>query len=556
MGKYYYHPMGENALKSHIFTYPGGHEDGGKLDINYSDGSIEGEPFYAIADGEIVFCGTWSDGTVAIVQKCTDSKLGKTFYIRYLHGKNNSSLLGQNVSKGTQLGTVSNNEGVYSSHLHIDFSTIQNDYAGIIGSLDRTNSTWTYDGTTHNLISKIDYNTIDRWESEGGFTDDNVGYLWLLFAQNATYLTPSSFGNYNEAMDISSQLSDDDWNALYGLIAYEESVLFDDFDTNEVYRAILEWIIRVFRNRLFSGISINSICVWDTLNNSPGYNRCLELASSVPDNIKNFAKDIISGRDKFLVEKYAEQYRYDGWSNDNQWYDRLYSANTFYGGNSARSGFATLAQIPFPRGPYFFFEGDLSSTEKVRTKFWPNGLDGQSAYPNPYRIKGSSSTTDSVLSAAKTITTLHYQNALTNGYKLDGTGAQYYNQGAYLDTTYSGTTIHSRRDCSGFVCGMWQILGDGSPNLSTATFKSQHPSNWNVISLSGLSVSDLRPGDVIFREGASHGFSDGHTEIIKSISGNTIYSYGFGSDNGLLKSYQGTQTLDSINNYDYILRRN
>ena len=502
-----------------------------------------------MTDGEVVFCGVWPDGHHAIVQKCVDSKLGITFYIRYLHGINNEDLLNKTVSKGTQLGTVSTDQGRYDPHLHIDFSLESNEYFGIKGVLDRNNSTWTYEGNTYNLFNKIDYNIINRWEQEGGESDSSIGYLWLMFAQTPQYLTPSTYGMYNEVMDMSSKLSDDDWNALYGLLAYEESVLFNDFDSNETYRAILEWVIRVFRNRLFAGISVQSICKWNS--GEPGYEACLAKASSTPDNIRNFAKDIISGRDSFLVEKYAKKYKYGDWPDEKHWYDRLYSADTFYGGSSPRQGFSALAAIPFSQGPYFYYEGAF--TEQVQAKFWPNGVSGESAYPNPYRL--SDNTSVSVLSAAKAITTLHYQNAITHGFKLDGTTAQYYSNSLYLDTTYQGMTVHSRRDCSGLVCGMWQILGDSSQDLTTMTFEANHPSNWKLISLQGLTPSDLRSGDVIFRPGPDETHSDGHTEIIKSISGNTIYTYGFGSDQGLAQSYNNKKVLDALNNYRYILRR-
>ena len=391
MGKYYYHPLGENAPNVNIFT---GHSerDAGKLDFNYNDSSIEGTPFYAMADGEIVFCGSWNDGNVAIVQKCNDSRLGITFYIRYLHGINNQELLGTVVKKGTELGKISNNGGKYQSHLHIDFSLESNGYSPVLGKLNRSdinNMSWEYtysDGTkkTFNLSSKVDNNIITNWEAQEGHSGDIIGYLWLVFAQAPQYLTPSSSSVYKGAIDVSEKFSSDsDWDALYGMLAYEESVLFDEFETNEEARAILEWIVRVFRNRLFSGSSINSICLWNS--GEPGCAIAEQKASQVPENIRQFAKNIISGKDYFLVEKYAKKYKYGDWPNEDKWYDRLYSADTFYGGSSARWPESTLAALPFSYGPYFFFEGEF--TNEVLSKFWPNGTGNDSAYPNPYRTQ-------------------------------------------------------------------------------------------------------------------------------------------------------------------------
>lgn len=385
MSNYFYHPLGDNYADAPPFSYL--NHGNGKLDF-----SIGEVPFYAIADGEIVFCGSYADGNVAIIQECKDSNLGITFYIRYLHGINNGELLNTYVKKGTQLGTVSNNAGRYGNHLHIDFSLVFNNFQPVIGKLTpasgSTSATWSYGAKTYKISPKIDLSQVREWAAQNdgvydGPSYQNPGYCWLVFAQNPEYLTRASSGSYDGSIDVSSLFtSESDWNALYGMIAYEENVLFSDFETNDVYKAILEWVIRVFRNRLFSGISIDSICLWNS--GQPGRADAESRASQVPQNIRNFAKDIISGKDYFYVERYAEQYFYGDWPDKDKWYNRLYSADTFYGGYSARWPSSTLAQVPFEYGPYFYFEGEF--TNEVFNKFWPNGRDGEAAYPNPYPV--------------------------------------------------------------------------------------------------------------------------------------------------------------------------
>ena len=98
----------------------GGHGCG-KLDIPASHTET-----YAMCDGKIARVGTYSDGSTVCALECTQSGLGITFYIRYLHG-NYTVKEGQQVKRGDLLGyTDSIGGGSIGDHLHIDFSAVPN----------------------------------------------------------------------------------------------------------------------------------------------------------------------------------------------------------------------------------------------------------------------------------------------------------------------------------------------------------------------------------------------------------------------------------------------
>ena len=60
----------------------------------------------------------------------------------------------------------------------------------------------------------------------------------------------------NKTMDVSSKFkNENDWLALYGMLWYEESGLAQKLN-DDISKGICEWVVRVFRNRLFSGLTI------------------------------------------------------------------------------------------------------------------------------------------------------------------------------------------------------------------------------------------------------------------------------------------------------------
>ncbi len=86
MSHYFYYPLpdllDENGqyLSGHIpFSYVS--HGAGKVDI-YGNST----PIYAMCDGTIMAINSFSDGNLNLCQECSDNALGKTFYIRYLHG--------------------------------------------------------------------------------------------------------------------------------------------------------------------------------------------------------------------------------------------------------------------------------------------------------------------------------------------------------------------------------------------------------------------------------------------------------------------------------------
>ncbi len=84
-----------------------------------------GDPVYSIADGIVTFAhdvrAGW--GNVAIVRHAyRDPGTGQVKYIDALYGhlQRMSVRVGQTVKRGEQLGTIGNNRGMYSAHLHFE----------------------------------------------------------------------------------------------------------------------------------------------------------------------------------------------------------------------------------------------------------------------------------------------------------------------------------------------------------------------------------------------------------------------------------------------------
>jgi hypothetical protein len=70
-----------------------------------------------------------------------------------------------------------------------------------------------------------------------------------------------------DASRILTSLSDpnsEDWLPIYGMWKYEEGGIFTGESDYEKAAGISEWVVRVFRNRLIAGTSIDSICLWNS----------------------------------------------------------------------------------------------------------------------------------------------------------------------------------------------------------------------------------------------------------------------------------------------------
>lgn len=86
-----------------------------------------GTPFYAVADGVVIFSGTYSDGNTAV-----EVDAGH-FSNRYLHHQTAFVKKGDRVKKGQQLGVTG---FAKSPHLHLDFwgdSTVLASYLARFG---------------------------------------------------------------------------------------------------------------------------------------------------------------------------------------------------------------------------------------------------------------------------------------------------------------------------------------------------------------------------------------------------------------------------------------
>jgi len=84
-----------------------------------------GDPVYSIADGVVTFAhdvrGGW--GNVVIVRHAyRDPDDGKVKFVDALHGhlQRIMTRVGDTVKRGQQIGTIGNNRGMYSAHLHFE----------------------------------------------------------------------------------------------------------------------------------------------------------------------------------------------------------------------------------------------------------------------------------------------------------------------------------------------------------------------------------------------------------------------------------------------------
>lgn len=350
-------------------TYPG--HGGGKLDFACSKGT----KVKAMTSGEVIHAGqdNSSPHYTSIWVKVTDSAYKQPsqgyFIIRYYHIGNLNVGVGDYVKQGDIIATTG--DGICNDHLHIDFS--------LDGSANN------YYGPTRTTLTEDQATAYAIWTSQSG-GNDYKGRCWEVFGTKAKYIQKSSSNgqiNNDNIMNVTNKFTNDsDWNALYGMIMYEESKLAQDFN-NDISKGIIEWVIRVFRNRLFSGSSIGGICQWNS--GKPGRSTAEQLGLSCPEDVKQFAKNIMSGGNYFYAEQLADRYPFSDppvTVGSQKWYDKLYSADTFSGGLHDR-GFQTLAQIPFNGGPYFFMEGLYSG--QVLSKFWNGNAAGESNYPSPYQ---------------------------------------------------------------------------------------------------------------------------------------------------------------------------
>lgn len=166
-----------------------------------------------------------------------------------------------------------------------------------------------------------------------------------------------------------------------------------------------------------------------------------------------------------------------------------------------------------------------------------------------YISNESAAGNSSIVEIGKQVIMAHYQNWVNNV----GLNNKYYSQSAYLKTTINGIEINSRRDCSGYISGVMQALGDTKQNYSTADFTgNNYPSNWTQYKMSEIGEDKLQPGDVI----VAHRSGFTHTELFVEYKNGAAYSYNLGSDSALKGSANGDPIVTNPSSYTHILRRN
>lgn len=204
MDKHFFHPLGDNAPDYTAFTTYSGHGIG-----NLDYGVAAGTPVYAMCDGIISYCGwgtticsqTGEPNTYCIL-KCSaeNNNLGEAFYIRYLHG-DYTVQTGDKIQKGQQIGTIASHGNSTGPHLHIDFTfatpptSTPADYPrdpAVAGSLLQENNNYyfIYNNKRYLINNNIHIEKVIEWRNINGGGMD-VGYCWLVFAQNPQYLEPS-----------------------------------------------------------------------------------------------------------------------------------------------------------------------------------------------------------------------------------------------------------------------------------------------------------------------------------------------------------------------------
>ena len=371
----YYHPLGMDNYDTVTGTTYSNHGLG-KLDYDGNN-----MPIYSMCDGEVAFCGLYTDGVSCCAISCSENGLNTTFYIRYLHGVYQVQT-GDQVARGQLIGYTSDVGSSGEYHLHLDFSTSANDFIPVEVALNN-NRTFTYNGNTYPIRDNVDLNQVRDWMNVNGAGGNRCGYCWLVMASTAEIITPGIL-NYDERMDVSKRinLSDRDWLAIYGMWQYEEGGIFDHGDAYEIAAGISEWVVRVTRNRLLAGVSLDDICRWNWDPNSgqwvPGRARAEQLGQQVNEETRQFIRNIILGNNYYYAEQIALQYRYtqDPYAvhDDILWQRHLYAADTFSGaGSMSGVRWITMAAIPFWAG-YFFMEGAFSEAvqRQWNNNFYPN----------------------------------------------------------------------------------------------------------------------------------------------------------------------------------------
>lgn len=371
----YYHPLGMDNYDTVTGTTYSNHGLG-KLDFGGNN-----MPIYSMCDGEVAFCGLYTDGTSCCAISCSENGLNTTFYIRYIHGVYQVQV-GDQVTRGQLIGYTSDigaEPGQY--HLHLDFSTTPNDFIPVEVELNN-DRTFTYSGHIYPIRDSVDLGQVRQWMLVNGAGGNRCGYCWLVMASAAEIITPEGL-YYDERMDVSKRmnLSERDWLAIYGMWQYEEGGIFEHGDAYEIAAGITEWVVRVFRNRLLAGDSIDSICCWDDGISKPGRALAESYGQYVNEEVKQFIRNIILGNNYFYAEVIALQYRWTrspyAIEEDDLWQRHAYAADTFYGTSDLNViNDITVAAIPFYAG-YFIMNAHLSP---IVQRQWNNNF-----YPNnPY----------------------------------------------------------------------------------------------------------------------------------------------------------------------------
>ena len=538
----FYHPLGENALS--IQPYTRANHGVGKLDFNGNH-----TPFYAMCDGEITNINTYSPD-FNICQKCTDNGLNKTFYIRYLHGVDYTVSVGDYVTKGTLLGYTSNNNGLYNDHLHIDFSWVDNNFDPVEGIISEDKSKFIIQGEEYSINTNNSnfWNKVDEWKNTSG--SSTYGYCWLVFGQNPSYKTANIKGN-SELLKV--KVDDYTIKMLVGLVANECSWK---------NAAVAQGTLTVCRNWIYAD------CIVKLGKNSLSFTQSDFIDKN--EMAQHFARFVTGEVDWSLIDKYLNNYT--------SYYSKTVPGTNLtcyefvqqfltsgkhwtYIDQAIKNGKATL------HSGYNLIETEdamgfpSSSSDNQRLMLIPpfgdwilnwNYLSYASNLTKPSQLLSANNSINTVLKYADMVIKAHY-NYWINSIGLSNT---YYNNGAYLDTTLNGIKIHSRRDCSGYIGGILQMLGDIDLNYwcHTDNFIDSGIPNWNMYRISDIGISNLQPGDIVDRRTSSS--RDGHTEIIVSNSDGIIKSYGLGSDYSLRTCGTGGNLTLNPNDYTYIFRRN
>ena len=352
MGYKYLLPLDYNSVYKNDdakpFTYDyrssgGTRHDPGKLDMALGYNGVD---IFSMTEGVVVGIGDYGDDPIDPTTYChvlADNKImGHQAYFRYLHGNFDKTLKNKHINRGQKIGTV-DTHGPGGYHLHVDIMPdLNHTYSSngeFMGTLNFEHKTFTFEGTTYQLDSNIDLKWIKKWNQERSDAQDNtnIGYCWLIFAQDPKHLIPSEEPEggvpinqnvYNNNQGVSGHDNPDGVNAYFNAIFTENFIgpppnTWNDFLNNWNLRCLVSFIRHetgglIHNNYWIYASAVTAKMMRATVLCHKGVNEGWQASQ----NTRNFKEWILKGAGTatWLKDKYGN-YLYDnfGTGREHEW---------------------------------------------------------------------------------------------------------------------------------------------------------------------------------------------------------------------------------------------